>query len=127
MPRLDVLLTTSGLIESRQQAQALILAGKVRVSGETVRRPDRAVRDEDVITVDESPGYASRGALKLAPALETFGVDPTGRVCADIGAATGGFIDVVLRRGAARVSDDDVGPGLYHRGLRHDPPGGVIQ
>src|SRR2546427_11144550 len=121
MPRLDVLLTTSGLIESRQQAQALILAGKVRVSGETVRRPDRAVRDEDVITVDESPGYASRGALKLAPALETFGVDPTGRVCADIGASTGGFTDVLLRRGAARVDAVDVGLGLLHWRRRQGP------
>ncbi|OLC64405.1 MAG: hypothetical protein AUI42_04010 [Actinobacteria bacterium 13_1_40CM_2_65_8] len=127
MPRLDVLLTTSGLIESRQQAQALILAGKVRVSGETVRRPDRAVRDEDVITVDESPGYASRGALKLAPALETFGVDPTGRVCADIGASTGGFTDVLLRRGAARVYAVDVGRGLLHWRLRQDPRVVVIE
>src|SRR2546428_11669136 len=122
MPRLDVLLTTSGLIESRQQAQALILAGKVRVSGETVRRPDRAVRDEDVITVDESPGYASRGALKLAPALETFGVDPTGRVCADIGASTGGFAAVLLRRGAARGYAVDAGRGLLHGRLRPGPP-----
>src|SRR2546427_11104363 len=127
MPRLDVLLTTSGLIESRQQAQAVILAGKVRVSGETVRRPDRAVRDEDVITVDESPGYASRGALKLAPALETFGVDPTGRVCADIGASTGGFTDVLLRRGAARVYALDVGRGLLHWRLRQDPRVVVIE
>src|SRR2546426_12025431 len=103
MPRLDVLLTTSGLIESRQQAQALILAGKVRVSGETVRRPDRAVRDEDVITVDESPRYASRGALKLAPALETFGVDPTGRVCADIGTPTVGFHGLLQPRRASRA------------------------
>src|SRR2546428_821402 len=127
MPRLDVLLTASGLIESRQQAQALILAGKVRVSGETVRRPDRAVRDEDVITVDESPGYASRGALKLAPALETFGVDPTGRVCADIGASTGGFTDVLLRRGAARVYPGDGGRGRLHWRLPQDPRVVVIE
>ena len=127
MPRLDVALTKSGLIESRQRAQALILAGKVQVSGETVRRPDRAVRDDDVITVDESPGYASRGALKLGPALERFAVDPKGRVCADIGASTGGFTDVLLRRGASRVYAIDVGRGLIHWRLRQDPRVMVIE
>ncbi|TMG62436.1 MAG: TlyA family rRNA (cytidine-2'-O)-methyltransferase, partial [Chloroflexi bacterium] len=100
MPRLDVLVTNSGLAESRERAQALILAGKVRVAGETVRRPDRAVSDDALIDVDAGPGYASRGALKLAPALDRFGVNPAGRVCADIGASTGGFTDVLLRRGA---------------------------
>lgn len=120
MPRLDVALTRSGLIESRQRAQALILAGKVQVSGETERRPDRTVRDDEVITVDESPSYASRGALKLGPALERFGVDPAGRICADIGASTGGFTDVLLRRGASRVYAIDVGRGLIHWRLRQD-------
>jgi 23S rRNA (cytidine1920-2'-O)/16S rRNA (cytidine1409-2'-O)-methyltransferase len=127
VPRLDVALTQSGLIESRQRAQALILAGKVQVSGETERRPDRAVRDDEVITVDESPSYASRGALKLGPALETFGVDPKGRVCADIGASTGGFTDVLLRRGASRVYAIDVGRGLIHWRLRQDPRVVVIE
>src|ERR1700730_2533636 len=127
MLRLDVMLTKSGLIESRQRAQALILAGKVQVSGETVRRPDRTVRDDDVITVDETPGYASRGALKLAPALDRFEVDPRGRVCADIGASTGGFTDVLLRRGAARVYAIDVGRGLLHWRLRQDPRVVVIE
>jgi 23S rRNA (cytidine1920-2'-O)/16S rRNA (cytidine1409-2'-O)-methyltransferase len=127
MPRLDVMLTRSGLIESRQRAQALILAGKVQVAGETVRRPDRAVRDDDVITVDETPGYASRGALKLAPALDHFGVDPQGRVCADIGASTGGFTDVLLRRGALKVYAIDVGRGLIHWRLRQDPRVVVIE
>ncbi len=107
MPRLDVFLTKSGRIESRQRAQALILAGKVQVAGATERRPDRSVREDEVITVDESPGYASRGALKLGPALDRFGVDPAGRVCADIGASTGGFTDVLA---AARR-----GEGLRHR------------
>ena len=127
MPRLDVALTKSGLIESRQRAQALILAGKVQVAGETERRPDRAVRDDEVITVDESPSYASRGALKLLPALERFGVDPTGRICADIGASTGGFTDVLLRRGASRVYAIDVGRGLIHWRLRQDPRVVVIE
>ena len=127
MPRLDVFLTKSGLIESRQRAQALILAGKVQVAGETERRPARAVREDEVITVDESPGYASRGALKLGPALDHFHVDPAGRVCADIGASTGGFTDVLLRRGAAKVFAVDVGRGLIHWRLRQDPRVVVIE
>ena len=103
------------------------MAGKVRVAGETVRRPDRSVSDDASISVDGGPGYASRGALKLAPALETFGVDPSGRVCADIGASTGGFTDVLLRRGAARVYAIDVGRGLLHWRLRQDPRVVVIE
>jgi 23S rRNA (cytidine1920-2'-O)/16S rRNA (cytidine1409-2'-O)-methyltransferase len=127
MPRLDVILTRSGRIESRQRAQALILAGKVQVAGETERRPDRTVRDDEVITVDETPGYASRGALKLGPALDHFQVDPGGRVCADVGASTGGFTDVLLRRGAAKVFAIDVGRGLIHWRLRQDPRVVVIE
>jgi 23S rRNA (cytidine1920-2'-O)/16S rRNA (cytidine1409-2'-O)-methyltransferase len=127
MPRLDVLVTKSGLAQSRERAQALILAGKVRVAGETVRRPDRSVSEDASIAVDAEPGYASRGALKLAPALERFGVDPAGRVCADIGASTGGFTDVLLRRGAAKVYAIDVGRGLLHWRLRQDPRVVVIE
>ncbi len=121
MTRLDVLVTKAGLAESRQRAQALILAGKVRVSGETVRTPSRSVPDDAALEVDAEPGFASRGALKLGPALDAFHVDPTGRVCADIGASTGGFTDVLLRRGATRVYAVDVGRGLLHWRLRQDP------
>jgi 23S rRNA (cytidine1920-2'-O)/16S rRNA (cytidine1409-2'-O)-methyltransferase len=121
------MLTKNGLIESRQRAQALILAGKVRVAGETERRPDRSVREDDVITVDETPGFASRGALKLGPALDRFRVDPAGRVCADIGASTGGFTDLLLRRGAVKVFAIDVGRGLIHWRLRQDPRVVVIE
>jgi 23S rRNA (cytidine1920-2'-O)/16S rRNA (cytidine1409-2'-O)-methyltransferase len=127
MPRLDVLVAKSGLAESRERAQALILAGKVRVAGETERRPDRAVSDEASISVEAGPAYASRGALKLGPALVTFGVDPSGRICADIGASTGGFTDVLLRRGASRVYAIDVGRGLIHWRLRQDPRVVVIE
>ncbi|HVD47626.1 MAG TPA: TlyA family RNA methyltransferase [Candidatus Limnocylindria bacterium] len=127
MPRLDVLVTKSGLAESRERAQALIIAGKVRVAGETVRRPDRSVSDDAPISVEESPGYASRGALKLAPALTEFGVDPSGLACADIGASTGGFTDVLLRRGASKVYAVDVGRGLLHWRLRQDPRVVVIE
>ena len=122
-----MLVTRSGLAESRERAQALIIAGKVRVAGETVRRPDRSVSDDAAISVEEGPGYASRGALKLAPALETLGVDPAGLVCADIGASTGGFTDVLLRRGATRVYAIDVGRGLLHWRLRSDPRVVVIE
>ena len=127
MTRLDVLVTKSGLAESRQRAQALILAGKVRVAGETVRKPDRSVSEDADIAVDADPAFASRGALKLAPALDHFRVDPSGRVCADIGASTGGFTDILLRRGAARVYAVDVGRGLLHWRLRQDPRVVVIE
>ena len=76
MPRLDILVTRSGLAESRERAQTLIIAGKVRVAGETVRRPDRSVSDDAAISVEEGPSYASRGALKLAPALMKYATDP---------------------------------------------------
>jgi 23S rRNA (cytidine1920-2'-O)/16S rRNA (cytidine1409-2'-O)-methyltransferase len=127
MPRLDVVVTTSGLAESRERAQALILAGKVRVAGETVRRPDRSVSADAAISVESGPSFASRGALKLGPALDTFAVDPNGRVCADIGASTGGFTDVLLRRGASKVYAIDVGRGLIHWRLRQDPRVVVIE
>lgn len=115
------------MIESRSRAQALILAGKVKVAGETVRRPDRAVTEGTPIAVDSDPEYASRGAFKLGPALDRFGVDVTGRSCADIGASTGGFTDVLLRRGAGRVFAVDVGRGLLHWRLRQDPRVVVIE
>jgi len=125
--RLDVLVARNGFAESRERAQALIIAGKVRVAGETVRRPDRAVADDAPISVESDPGYASRGALKLGPALDRFGVDPAGRTCADIGASTGGFTDVLLRRGATKVFALDVGRGLLHWRLRQDPRVVVIE
>jgi len=125
--RLDVLVARSGFAESRERAQALIIAGKVRVAGETVRRPDRTVADDAPISVESDPAYASRGALKLGPALGRFGVDPAGRVCADIGASTGGFTDVLLRRGATRVYALDVGRGLLHWRLRQDQRVVVIE
>ena len=120
-------MTKTGLAESRERAQALILAGKVRVAGETVRRPDRTVSEDAPISVESEPGYASRGALKLAPALDQFGVDPADRVCADIGASTGGFTDILLRRGAKKVYALDVGRGLLHWRIREDPRVVVIE
>ena len=122
-----MLVTQAGLAESRERAQALILAGKVRVAGETVRRPDRSVKPDASISVESGPDYASRGALKLAPALDRFGVDPGDRVCADIGASTGGFTDILLRRGAAKVYAIDVGRGLLHWRIRQDPRVVVVE
>ena len=96
------------------------MAGRVRVAGETVRSPARPVAPDQPLEV-AAPGYASRGGQKLAPALDHFGVAVAGRVCADIGAAAGGFTDVLLQRGAARVYAVDVGRGLLDWRLRQDP------
>jgi 23S rRNA (cytidine1920-2'-O)/16S rRNA (cytidine1409-2'-O)-methyltransferase len=92
----------------------------VRVDGETVRAADRRVGPEDRIELVSPAPYVSRGGEKLAPALDAFGVRVEGRVCADIGASTGGFTDVLLQRGAARVYAVDVGRGLLHWRLRQD-------
>ena len=121
MQRLDQALAERGMVESRSRAQALIMAGRVRVNDTTERRPERTVKDADAIDLDLTESWASRGALKLAPALEAFGIDPKDLVCADIGASTGGFTDLLLRRGAARVFAVDVGKGLLDWKLRQDP------
>ena len=119
--RLDKALADAGLAPSRQRAQALVMAGSVRVNGETERRPDRNVAASDRLELAEDQRWASRGALKLLPVLDLLGVEVGGRVCADVGASTGGFTDVLLRRGAARVFAVDVGRGLIDWRLRQDP------
>jgi len=119
--RLDKALAETGLVESRQRAQALVMAGSVRVNGVIERRPDRLVKAEDLLELDAEDAWASRGALKLLPALEEFAIMVEGRVCADIGASTGGFTDVLLRQGAERVFAVDVGRGLINWRLRQDP------
>ena len=93
----------------------------MRVGGETVRAADRTVGSGDHLEVVEPPRYVSRGGEKLAPALDRFGVRVEGRVCADVGASTGGFTDVLLQRGAARVYAIDVGRGLLHWRVRQNP------
>src|SRR6266545_5422830 len=105
--RLDVVLVERGLAESRAQAQALVRAG--RVPG--YDKPGTPVDDAVELEVERPPPYVSRGGEKLAHALDTFGVDPSGRDCVDVGASTGGFTDVLLQRGAARVAAIDVGYG----------------
>jgi 23S rRNA (cytidine1920-2'-O)/16S rRNA (cytidine1409-2'-O)-methyltransferase len=119
--RLDQTLAERGLVPSREKAQALILAGRVRVGGEIVRRAGRLLKPDEELEVLSGLEYASRGGEKLAPALDALAVSVAGRVCADVGASTGGFTDVLLRRGAARVYAIDVGRGLIHWRLRDDP------
>jgi 23S rRNA (cytidine1920-2'-O)/16S rRNA (cytidine1409-2'-O)-methyltransferase len=119
--RLDVLLVERGLAESRAKAQALIMAGQVRVADQVTLKPATAVPSDSVLTVDAGPRFVSRGGEKLEAALEAFAVDVTGRVCADVGASTGGFTDCLLQRGAAKVFAIDVGKGILHWKLRNDP------
>jgi 23S rRNA (cytidine1920-2'-O)/16S rRNA (cytidine1409-2'-O)-methyltransferase len=123
--RLDQLLVDRGLAESRTRAQALVLAGKVRVGAGDAARRDRKpgdLLDPTVpVAVDAPDPYVSRGGHKLAAALDAFGIDPAGLVCLDAGASTGGFSDVLLQRGATRVYAVDVGRGQLADPLRRDP------
>lgn len=120
--RADLLLVERGLVESRARAQALILAGKV-FSGE--RRIDKAgdllSEDTPIALRGQDHPWVSRGGIKLAHALAHFGLDPAGRVAIDVGASTGGFTDVLLHHGAARVYAVDVGHGQLDWKLRNDP------
>ncbi len=119
--RLDVLLTERGLAESRAKAQAMIMAGQVRVDGQVALKPATAVDSESALTVDSGPRFVSRGGEKLDAALEAFQIDLTGLICADVGSSTGGFTDCMLQHGAARVYAIDVGKGILHWKLRNDP------
>lgn len=119
--RLDVMLAERGLAESREKAQALILAGEVLVDGVPARKPGQAVSPEAQLTVRERPAHVSRGGLKLEEAIRHFEVQVAGRVCLDIGASTGGFTDCLLQHGAARVYAVDVGSGQLDWKLRTDP------
>ena len=121
--RLDVLLVERGLAESRAQAQALVLAGRVRGHA----KPGTQLDEETELELELPPPYVSRGGEKLAHALDVFGVDPSGRDCLDLGASTGGFTDVLLQRGAARVIALDVGYGQLHEKLRADPRVTVLE
>ena len=118
--RLDVLLVERGLADSRAKAQALIMAGQVRVAGQTTIKPATAIPTDSQLTVDSGPRFVSRGGEKLDAALEAFGMDVSGFVCADVGASTGGFTDCLLQRGAAKVYAIDVGKGILHWKLRND-------
>ncbi len=121
--RLDVLLVERGLAESRSQAQALVLAGLVQ----GYDKPGHQVDEGATLQVERGPRFVSRGGDKLDNALDAFGVDVAGRDCLDLGASTGGFSDVLLQRGAARVIAVDVGYGQLHPRLRGDPRVTVLE
>ncbi len=121
--RLDVVLVERGLAESRTQAQALILAGLVRGHSKAGEQVDESAE----LSVEPGRRFVSRGGEKLAHALDAFGVDPAGLDCIDVGASTGGFTDVLLQRGAARVISLDVGYGQLHPRIRDDPRVTVLE
>lgn len=116
--RLDRLLTERDLVESRNKAQALIMAGKVRVDGQVVLKAGTQISTEANIEVEAELPYVSRGGLKLAAGLDSFKIDPSDIVCVDVGASTGGFTDVLLQRGAKRIYAVDVGYGQLAWKLR---------
>ncbi|MBK7318527.1 TlyA family RNA methyltransferase [Candidatus Villigracilis affinis] len=117
--RLDVLLVERGLAESRAKAQALIMAGQVRVNDQVALKPATAIDTKSALTVDTGPRFVSRGGEKLDAALEKFGIDVKDFICADVGASTGGFTDCLLQRGATKVYAIDVGKGILHWKLRN--------
>lgn len=119
--RLDILLFNLGQTESRSQAQGLIMAGQVRVDGQVVIKPATLVDTFADITIDAGPQFVSRGGEKLQAALRVFSLQVTDRICADVGASTGGFTDCLLQHQAKRVYSIDVGYGLLHWKLRNDP------
>ena len=119
--RLDRLLVDRGLVESREKAQALIMAGEVLLNGQKAAKPGQPVTDDANVEVLARPPYVSRGGFKLAAALNHFAIDVSGQVCLDIGSSTGGFTDALLQAGAARVHAVDVGSGQLAWALRTDP------
>ena len=121
--RLDVLLVERGLAESRAQAQALVLAGRVR----GYEKPGIHVEDSAAVEIEQAPPFVSRGGQKLEHALASLGLDVSDRDCLDVGASTGGFVDCLLQRRAARVIALDVGYGQLDPRLRDDPRVSVLE
>jgi 23S rRNA (cytidine1920-2'-O)/16S rRNA (cytidine1409-2'-O)-methyltransferase len=121
--RLDTLLAERGLFETRSRAAAAVLAGDVRLGSDGTRadKPGQLVPDDVDVAVAEAPAFVSRGGIKLANALDAFGLDPAGRRALDVGASTGGFTDCMLQRGAEAVIALDVAYGELHWRLRNDP------
>lgn len=119
--RLDQLLCDQGHFADRDQALRAVMAGLVEVDGRRAEKPGAAVSRGAALQVLARDPYVSRAGAKLAAALDHFAVDPEGRVCADVGASTGGFTDCLLKRGARRVFAIDVGYGQLDAGLRADP------
>jgi len=119
--RIDRLLVERGLFESRAKAQAAIEAGLVIADERLVHKASEEIAVDARLSASAAHPYVSRGGLKLVAALDHFGLDPKGRVCLDVGASTGGFTQVLLERGAARVIAVDVGRGQLHQSLRANP------
>jgi 23S rRNA (cytidine1920-2'-O)/16S rRNA (cytidine1409-2'-O)-methyltransferase len=119
--RLDLLLVERGLAESRAKAQALVMAGQVRVDGQVEIKSSAQIVPEASLELEKGPRFVSRGGDKLEAVLLAFPIAVSGRVCADVGASTGGFTDCLLQHGAARVYTIDVGKGILHWKLRSDP------
>lgn len=118
--RADKIMVALGHFESRAGAQAAIAAGRVRADGQLIRKPSEMIARSARIEAEAAHPYVSRGGLKLAHALDTFGIDVTGKTCLDLGASTGGFTDVLLQRGAAHVTAIDVGHGQLHPKIAAD-------
>ncbi len=118
--RLDVLLFERGLVPSRAKARGMIMAGEVQVNGVLVDKPGMAVHSDAQVEIKAKARFVSRGGEKLAAALDTFPLDVTGRIAADVGASTGGFTDCLLQHGVACVYAIDVGYGQLDYGLRQD-------
>ena len=120
--RLDLALVERGLVDTRSKAQSLIMARRVLVNGAFVDKAGASVNEEDALQIQElEHPWVGRGGMKLAHALKEFAIDVQGKVCADIGASTGGFTDVMLKNGAAKVYAIDVGHGQLDVSLRNDP------
>jgi 23S rRNA (cytidine1920-2'-O)/16S rRNA (cytidine1409-2'-O)-methyltransferase len=120
--RLDKILVDKGIVQSRERARALIMAGKVMVKGKKIDKAgERVLADADIVLVGEDIPYVSRGGLKLEKAMDEFKIDVTGKVAMDVGASTGGFTDCLLQRGAKKVYAVDVGYGQLDLKLRNDP------
>lgn len=119
--RLDIALVGRGLFDTREKAQRAIMAGQVLVDGQRADKAGHKVSDEHELSVTGREKYVGRGAYKIEAALDAFGIDPAGRICADIGASTGGFTDCLLQRGAASVHAIDVGHGQLDWKIRSDP------
>lgn len=118
--RVDALLVSRGLCESRELAKRLIMAGKVLCGTERVNKPSQKVAPDAALAVKERPKYVGRGGFKVEGALKEFGIDPTGWICADLGASTGGFTDCLLQHGAVKVHAIDVGTNQLVWKLRSD-------
>jgi len=119
--RIDALLVARGLCDSREQAKRLVLAGEVRSGDTVIDKPSARLAEDAPLELKEKPRYVGRGGLKLEGAMDAFLIDPTGWICIDVGASTGGFTDCLLQRGAARVHAVDVGTNQLVWKLRNDP------